>query len=409
MRDIRLISSKQILGELNVDYNIYDEGLLSQVPRHIARALEIMELDGYFQLTYSKHSVEEFRVPLPCDAKYILGAFISDGNCVTRIPLKGTMSDNNSFFGISLNQNKSRLDGNYLISQEETGTVAFVYYSIPVDEEGMPLIPDNPHVLEALPEYIIARLSLSGYKHPVISFEMAEARWRDKYPRASNSVNYPSIEEMAKFTLSNTNPYFDRLLYLDNNYSTDAVPVFLSKDLLAKEEPIPTIVQEVTNVVQITEATLGWVIFENPVYTSTTPFIGGGSEFIIPIGSTLISFSDAPDLLLTAIDRVTHSIKIANLQSSYIGRLDFKLKNSLTNRKGDIYFDIGSATPIVFSNSNFDGNSNAGEAQSVSVSLPLHQLSTLNVDTVKLKAVIDGDFEIYDIILYLNQIDNGTN
>lgn len=212
MNAFRLISSKQTIAELFSDFNIGNTDWVGKAQRHIGRALDLMHIDGYYERAYALENVEEFKAPLPCDEKYLLATVLPEYN-FCRLPVTRRLSLGINFKDIRLHSHyKGTINYNYLHTNFETGKVMYVYYRSPLDEEGNLMIPDNPDVLEALPFYIIYKLSFSGYKHPVISIEDAYAKWMELYPRARNSMNYPSVEEKHRSTMVYTNPIFTNLI-----------------------------------------------------------------------------------------------------------------------------------------------------------------------------------------------------
>lgn len=218
-----LISSKQLIGELFADYSIEGTNWLGSVYRHIARGMEIMQLNGYFVRKFGVYRAEHGRVELPCDNKCLIGAVLSDGNCVYRIPIESSFYGGEMLNSLGLVAGiEARVEYNHLILNGlDSADIGFLFYAIPTDKDGYPMIIDNPFVLEALPNFILAKLALSGYKHPVISREEAEAKWNVGYPRARNNVNYPSIEEMEKFTVGNTNPFYEYTAGMELNNQSD--------------------------------------------------------------------------------------------------------------------------------------------------------------------------------------------
>src|SRR5690606_32816798 len=103
-------------------------------------------------------------------------------------------------------KDRGYINNNKLHVNFESGNVIFVYYGLPCDCDGYPMIIDNALVRQALPFYIIWRLSLGGYKHPILSMQDAFNMWNSFYPQARNNVNYPDLEELQAFTEMNTNP-----------------------------------------------------------------------------------------------------------------------------------------------------------------------------------------------------------
>jgi len=203
-----LVSSKRLIAELIADYNIQGTDWLTSIHRHISRGMELMRLDGYFIRKAVKANVVNLSAKLPCDNKYLIGAVILTDNGMYRIPLKCNFALTGFLAKLAVHPNiQARTEGEYLITNVDNITIGFIYYGLPLDEEENPMIIDNAFVLEALPYFIIEKLSLSGYVHPVISREEAKAEWKEKSRIATHDVNFPSLEEMESFTQANTNPY----------------------------------------------------------------------------------------------------------------------------------------------------------------------------------------------------------
>jgi len=220
MNGFKLISSKSIIAELYSDFNITNDDWVNKAQRHMARALGIMKIDGYYERAFHIEAVNDFNAPLPCDEKYILTVLSNVGGQITRLPLTRDLALGANFSQIGTHSTfQGSINFNTLKTNFAEGTVMYIYYRVPRDEEGFLLIPDNDDVLEALPYFIIYKLSLSGYTHPVISMDKAEAKWRELYPRARNSMNYPSVEEMHQFTKMNVNPLFVDII--NENWRTD--------------------------------------------------------------------------------------------------------------------------------------------------------------------------------------------
>lgn len=215
MINYRLISSKQLIAELFSDFNIANTDWVEKAQRHIERGISIMEVDGYYERAYSYKTVRDYKAALPCDSKNIIATIVA-GCPFYRLPLTNSLSLGVNFKDLKLHTHyQGSINFNHLQTNFKEGNILFVYYRIPLDDAGDLLIPDNPHVLEALPYFVIYKLSLSGYVHPVINIDRAEAKWRELYPRARNSVNFPSIEEKHEGMLKYTNPLFTNIINED--------------------------------------------------------------------------------------------------------------------------------------------------------------------------------------------------
>lgn len=100
--------------------------------------------------------------------------------------------------------------------KEQTGYLRVFYKDIPTDCNNKTLIPNNPKVIKALMYYFIYRMGLSGYVHPVITWESALQLWEKEYPAAGNDASWFTEAELQAFTEMWTNPLLGDLHR--NNY-----------------------------------------------------------------------------------------------------------------------------------------------------------------------------------------------
>ena len=209
---IHSVSSKELIGEFLMDYDMQQSSFIGLLNRHIVRGIEIMRIDTYYTQCVKAFKTYNNRTPIPCNSKYIEAIVIDKGGNATFLDLthhgfrllsKDNLQGESELYGYA--------DGGYANFKDFEGRGFFLYKSLPIDEEGYVRIPDDPFVKEALLNLLVAKLALSGYKHKVISRQEAEAKWGILYPQARNSVNFPSIEDMEEYTESNTNPLFNNI------------------------------------------------------------------------------------------------------------------------------------------------------------------------------------------------------
>lgn len=242
MRELKLVSSNAIIAELYQDFNLAGSEWVHKAKRWVARGIEIMELSGYFERASLWDTVEEYSVILPCDLR-VLGVVLIEGvtdladstaslptattpavnstdefgnkivvdytqiSTLFRLPLSQSLSIGKPFENIrQANYARGYINNGRLHTNFETGNVLFVYFKPPLDSEGFPMIPDFGLTIEALNFWIIAKMSMGGFQHPVFSYDKAWAKWMELYPQARNKVNYPSLEEMQSFTEMVNNP-----------------------------------------------------------------------------------------------------------------------------------------------------------------------------------------------------------
>lgn len=98
--------------------------------------------------------------------------------------------------------NYYKVQGNYIQTSFEEGYIKIHYLSIPVGEDGYPLIPENAAFESALEWYVIKRLIGSGYQHPVFTYDYADQQYEKMASRGMNEVSYYSPEGAAKLNRS---------------------------------------------------------------------------------------------------------------------------------------------------------------------------------------------------------------
>lgn len=91
------------------------------------------------------------------------------------------------------------LNPNYIQTSFEEGNIKLHYSALPVDDCGFPLIHDSPMNKRAIVWYVITMLLVQGYKHPIFTWELADAKWEEFMPRAQNELKSPSSGDMKLF------------------------------------------------------------------------------------------------------------------------------------------------------------------------------------------------------------------
>lgn len=156
---------------------------------------------------------------LPCNIELIEG--IEYNGCV--LPVSGATNIIKGHLKLPIStQHSCKLNPNYIHTTFEKGTVTIHCYSLPLDDKGLPLIPDSMEYREALSWYVLYRLVARGEKHPIYKDpEMLNQKWELWSVRAKNSAYLMDIPSMEKFKDSWCNIILDVNKYkkLFNTYS----------------------------------------------------------------------------------------------------------------------------------------------------------------------------------------------
>lgn len=107
------------------------------------------------------------------------------------------------------------IEVNSIVTSFPTGEITLHYYSLPVDEEGYPLIPDIPSYKEAIYWYVLTKLIGAGYKHRVFDFNMVEEQWNGHRNIAIDHAKRWTTEDAAKAVGLQTRLIFPMSAYTD--------------------------------------------------------------------------------------------------------------------------------------------------------------------------------------------------
>lgn len=200
-------SIDKLTGRILNDFNITKQDLLTQrIADWVENAIEITDIQKYYKNKTELKTIENYKTRLPCGIKYLHSILVEGKTCgCGSNGLALLKIRNNPLIGSVLkldyhNIKYGTINGNFLHTTFTNDFVIFVYKGIPYDEKGFPLVPQNAKLIEALEYYLIYRLSLSGYKHPVIDIDRAYKMWEHLYPKAANDVNWFDLTEYQEFT-----------------------------------------------------------------------------------------------------------------------------------------------------------------------------------------------------------------
>lgn len=207
-QQINLVSAEELIGEFLFDFDVRPANYMSSLNRHIIRGIEIMNIDTYFKRCTKIVEVQDGSIKLPCNAKYLELVVIEGCGNVQVLDL----SQNNLALVGQLPNNINSYSEAYAEDEHihtglnGDGRALIIYRTLPKNGKGYVMLPDDALLKEALGMFLIAKLALSGYKHKVVSREEAEQKWAYLYPKARNSVNFPSVHDMQQFTNMWNNP-----------------------------------------------------------------------------------------------------------------------------------------------------------------------------------------------------------
>ena len=109
------------------------------------------------------------------------------------------------------------------------GTIRLYYWEIPLDSDGLPLIPDNEDYKQALYYYTRAMMLGAGYEDKMFNYEQLLQHYEVHARRAMNQITYPSVDkkeaQLKMLSFNIPEAYWDNMFNNEDcstNVSTNA-------------------------------------------------------------------------------------------------------------------------------------------------------------------------------------------
>ena len=194
------ISSREVIRRVYDHYDIKTSEWEARAYDWINETLGHIKMYVALEDCHMDIKISSYRAKLPCDIR-VLRAVEVDGVKQDLIN-KGNINKHDSIILDKISDGGDTYELNkrgYIISSKETGTMRIHYKKLPTvfDDElkhEVPLIPDDEKVLFACELYVLYRILVRGYKHPVFNLannnpELNPAKqWRIWASKASNSI-----------------------------------------------------------------------------------------------------------------------------------------------------------------------------------------------------------------------------
>lgn len=195
--NIRTIADRLMRHPLMVDLT------LEAIIQHTVDFIGIVGLPAIYYDKVDTVDISNYRAALPCD----LIAIRQVKDAKSNISLRATTD---TFHLIHDGKNPTmreegtfKTQGNIIYTSFKEGKIAIAYRAIPVDEEGLPMIPDNSIFLKALELYIkkewfTIQFDMGKIAPAVLQNVQQEYAW--KVGQLNTEFILPSVSEMQAIT-----------------------------------------------------------------------------------------------------------------------------------------------------------------------------------------------------------------
>jgi hypothetical protein len=193
------ITSKVIISKVDRDFKPGTADWIGDGMTWIAEAMEHIGTTPMYENRWITEEVEDHRLKIPCELDNFIGIIFN--KCKLRLNSGLTKTkDINKVDGYPIDlHNWYSYNPEYFEFSFESGEVEILINGIAVDDDGWPMIPNGIKTKEAITFYLMWKMILSGFKHPLISLEYAEAQWVRFSLQAQAETNSFSLDEASNF------------------------------------------------------------------------------------------------------------------------------------------------------------------------------------------------------------------
>ena len=146
IKEYNYINIREVLNRV-LRHPLLQDVTLEQAVQYTIDFIGIFGMPRLYQDKEVIVTVDNHRGKLPCDLISINQVKKSDGICLRNMTDNFSPNDNNGELTF-------KTQGQILFTSLKTGELIISYKAIPVDEDGLPLLIDNPVFLKALESYI---------------------------------------------------------------------------------------------------------------------------------------------------------------------------------------------------------------------------------------------------------------
>lgn len=188
---------ERVINTYGFDVSIYPE----DVAENVFEAMGLIGAGNAYVRKQEDIVIENHRGELPCDLFEPISIKDAEYNypCITdtgTFPAVYNDDDTSNDTGLPIRYN---INDSYIFTSIKDGTLTMSYYAFPVDDEGLPLIPDDVRYIKAVVSYVAERIALKLWMKNVITeavYRQIERDWLFYVNSAGNKAKMPNIDKL---------------------------------------------------------------------------------------------------------------------------------------------------------------------------------------------------------------------
>lgn len=242
-------SIKEVIGRVIRNTRLQDSTYINDMREWIPEAMEIMKTRTTLSPVWKDVKIEFHKGKMPCGLR-VLNAVVYcgcrmrhyNGTMRATVPPTAREKSGDSVFFTDPTVSRETVNGNTVLSPNilsdtlllpeheshtyyteldwintsfSDGWVRLFYKSIPLDDEGFPLVPDNESYKQAIYWYSRAMMIGAGFQDRVYREDVCMQRFEIYAERAISQISYPSVDQVETWMTNST-----RLIMPDNMFES---------------------------------------------------------------------------------------------------------------------------------------------------------------------------------------------
>lgn len=214
---VKYISIKEVMDNL-LDHPLLQDLTLERAVNYAVHFIQIVGVPNEFEEKVASVDIKDYRGLLPCDYYNMIQVRTFNNNYpVVFRYASDSFHYNNNEKELGTGDLTYKLQNNIIYTSIKEGTIEVSYYSIKVDKEGYPLIPENSSFIQALELYIKKKVftilfDQGKINQAVLQNTQQEYAWY--VGQAQRDLSMPTIDQME--SISNM---WTQLLQKNNEHS----------------------------------------------------------------------------------------------------------------------------------------------------------------------------------------------
>ena len=196
--NIQYINLREILSRV-LDHPMLQDVNLESAITYSLDFIRKMGLPEVYLEKKATIEIENYRGKLPCDLIIVN----QDRDHNTHVCLRSMTDNFNELPSRAISQPSFKTQGQIIYTSFCEGCIDVSYKAINTDEDGLPMLPENPVFLDALESYIKMkrfRILFDQQKIPMNIYQIAKAEYTDAARACHGMFATPSESEMESIT-----------------------------------------------------------------------------------------------------------------------------------------------------------------------------------------------------------------